>query len=320
VQQVEVEITSGELTGQVVLTESGSSVAAGATPRVRRGMRVIVGHTVGPTGEHFFIADYVRRPALFWLIVVFVAATLAIGRGTGVRSLLGLGFSVFVLFQFILPRILAGQSPIWVSIVGAALLALPSLYLVYGLRHKTHAAALGMAASLLITWFLAALWSRWAHLTGFGSDEGTFLTIATGGQINLSGVMLAGIVIGTLGVLDDIAVGQSSAVFELHAANPALSRWELFRHAMAVGRDHIASMVNTLVLAYAGASLPLLLLIALYQEPLLPTLNRELFVEEVVRTLVGSLGLMLAVPLTTLSASYLAKRMPPAPGDHRSAE
>jgi uncharacterized membrane protein len=313
VQQVQVEITSGELAGQVISTESGSPFAANATPRVRSGMRVLVGHTFGPMGERFFIADYVRRPAVLWLLALFVAVTIAIGRWTGVRSLLGLAFSVFVLVQFVLPRILAGQSPVWVSIVGGTLLALPSLYLVYGLRPKTHAAALGMAASLAVTWGLAALWNRWAHLTGFGSDEGTFLTIATGGQINLSGVMLAGIVIGTVGVLDDIAVGQASALFELHAANPGLSRAALFRHGMSVGRDHIASMVNTLVLAYAGASLPLLLLLVLYQEPLLPTLNREIFVAEIVRTLVGSMGLMLAVPLTSLAASSLAKRIPPDP-------
>jgi uncharacterized membrane protein len=313
IQLVEVEITSGELAGEIVLTESGSSLAAHASPHVRRGMRVVVGHTAGPMGERFFIADFHRRGAVLWLVAIFVAATIAIGRWTGVRSLLGLVFSVFVLAQFILPRILVGQSPVVISIVGAILLALPSLYLVYGLQPKTHAAALGMVVSLLITWALAALWNRWAHLTGFGTDEGTFLTFATGGQINLSGVMLAGIVIGTLGVLDDIAVGQASAVFQLHAANPGLSRTELFQHGMSVGRDHIASMVNTLVLAYAGASLPLFLLLTLYQEPLLPTLNRELFVAEIVRTLVGSLGLMLAVPLTSLIASSLAKRELAAP-------
>lgn len=310
-QQVEVEITSGELAGKVVLTESGSSLSAGSTPRVRQGMRVLVGHTVGPMGERFFIADYYRRTALLWLIAIFMATTVAIGRWTGVRSLLGLAFSIFVLAQFILPRILIGQNPVLISVVGAVLLASPSLYLVYGLRRKTHAAALGMTTSLLVTWGLAALWNRWAHLTGFGSDEGTFLTVATGGQVNLSGVMLAGIVIGTLGVLDDIAVGQASAIFQLHAANPSLSATALFRHGMAVGRDHIASMVNTLVLAYAGASLPVFLLLTVYQEPLLSVLNRELFAAEIVRTLVGSLGLMLAVPLTSWIASNLAKRQPP---------
>jgi uncharacterized membrane protein len=315
VQQVEVEITSGERTGEIIVTESGSSFAASATPRVRRGMRVLVGHTSGRMGERFFIADFYRRSAVFWLIALFCGITVVIGRWTGVRSLLGLAFSVFVLVQFILPRILSGQNPVPISIVGAVLIGLPSLYLVYGLRRKTHAAALGMTAGLLVTWALAALWNRWAHLTGFGSDEGTFLTIATGGQIDLSGVMLAGIVIGTLGVLDDISVGQASAVCELQAANPSLSRAELFRHGMAVGRDHIASMVNTLVLAYAGASLPLFLLIVLYQEPLLPTLNREIFVAEIVRTLVGSLGLMLAVPLTSLIASGLAKQTPSSSDD-----
>jgi uncharacterized membrane protein len=310
VQQVEVEITSGEMAGKAVLTESGSSLAANATPRVKRGMRVMIGHTVGPMGERFYIADFYRRPAVFWLIALFCGVTIAIGRWTGVRSLLGLIFSVFVLVEFILPRILAGQNPVGIGIVGAILLALPSLYMIYGFGRKTHAAALGMTASLLVTWGLAALWNHWAHLTGFGSDEGTFLTIATGGQIDLSGVILAGIVIGTLGVLDDIAVGQASATFQLRAANPGLSASELFRRGMAVGRDHIASMVNTLVLAYAGASLPLFLLLVLYQEPLPSALNREIFVAEIVRTLIGSIGLMLAVPLTSLIASRLAKKSP----------
>jgi len=152
----------------------------------------------------------------------------------------------------------------------------------------------------------------WARLTGFGSEEAGFLQVA-GAQVNLQGVLLAGILVGTLGALDDVAINQSSAVFELSKANPDLSRGALFRHGMVIGRDHIAAMVNTLLLAYAGVALPMLLLLSIYPEPLGTTLNREIIAEEVVRTLVGSLGLLAGVPLTTLIAAFLVR--PPRLGE-----
>jgi uncharacterized membrane protein len=246
---------------------------------------------------------------MIWLTLLFVALTAAIGRWVGVRSLLGTAFSILVIVRFVLPRILAGHHPVTVSIIGAIVMMAPSLYLVYGWRPKTHAAVIGLAICLVITWILTALFVAWAHVTGFGHHEVAFLIDALSGEIDTRGLVLGGIILGTLGVLDDVAIGQSSAIFELHTANPDLSWTALFRHGMVIGRDHIASMVNTLLLAYAGASLPLFLLLRLYQEPLSFLLNRELMVQEIIRTLVGSMGLMMAVPVTSTIASWMAKGM-----------
>jgi uncharacterized membrane protein len=149
----------------------------------------------------------------------------------------------------------------------------------------------------------------WARLTGFGAEEAGFLQLA-GAQLDTQGLLLAGIIIGTLGALDDVAIGQSSTIFELNKANPQLGWQVLFKHGMVVGRDHIAAMVNTLLLAYVGAALPLLLLFSVYAEPLAMTLNREIIAEEIVRTLVGSLGLLAGVPLTSLIAALVARRRP----------
>ena len=310
VQQVEVEITSGSLKGRRVATEHGSDIASNSSSQVKPGMRVIVEHMTGPAGERFYISDFIRRPAIWTLALLFVALTAAIGRWTGLRSLIGTAFSVLVIARFILPRILAGQNPVMVCVVGAILLMVPSLYLVYGWRRKTHAAMFSLGVCLLITWVLAALFVSWAHMTGFGSQESTFLVVALQREVDLRGLVLGGVILGTLGVLDDVTIGQASAVFQLHAANSSLSWVDLFRRGMVIGRDHIASMVNTLMMAYVGASLPLFLLLMAYQEPLGLVLNRELLAEEIVRTLVGSMGLMLAVPATSLVASWMASRQP----------
>lgn len=307
VQQIEVEITSGSMQGQRIVTEHGGTIVTTESSRAKPGMRVIVDHTAGPVGDRYYISDFVRRPAMLGLTLIFVASAAIIGRWTGVRSLIGTAFGVLVIARFILPRILAGQDPVTVCIVGAIVLMAPTLYLVYGWKSKTHAAALGLSICLVITWILAAVFVSWAHVTGFGKEESAFLVVALQSEVDLRGLVLGGIILGTLGVLDDVTIGQSSAILELHTANPSLSWTALFRHGMVIGRDHIASMINTLMMAYVGASLPLFLLLSLYQEPLGFLLNRELLVEEIIRTLVGSLGLMLAVPVTSLIASWMAK-------------
>jgi len=183
-----------------------------------------------------------------------------------------------------------------------------SLYLVYGWTWKTHVALAGLTISLVVTGLLAVLFARWGHLAGFGSEEASYLVHLGQMQLDLRGVLLGGIVVGAVGVLDDVAVNQASATFELKRANPRLEWAELFRHSMVIGRDHIVSMTNTLLLAYAGASLPLFLLMASLDIPLAQTLNREFLAEEVVRTLVGSLGLILAVPVTSLLAGLVTRR------------
>ena len=242
--------------------------------------------------------------ALIALLALFIVVIVAVSRWKGVRSLLGMAISFYVITQFILPLILAGRDPVLVSVIGAFGLLAVNQYLIYGWLLKTHAAVLGILISLVITGALAALFVDATRLSGFGAEEVSFLQVAAG-SINPRGLLLAGILIGAIGVLDDLTISQASSVFELSRANRALGLRDLYRRAMNIGQDHIASTVNTLVLAYVGASLPLLLLFAVYPQPFGQIVNREFVTEEVVRTLVGSLGLVSAVPITTLLACVL---------------
>jgi uncharacterized membrane protein len=248
----------------------------------------------------------VRSSGLLWVSGIFAVLVLLVGWGKGLRSIAGTAFSLLVIFGFVVPRILAGDDPLLVSLSGALVLLTVSTYLVFGWNMKAHAAVAGMLLSLVVTGLLASAFVEWTRLSGFGSEETTYLLVELGPGVNLRGILLGGIIIGALGVLDDICVGQSSAIFELARANPNLSGAELFRRSLNIGRDHISASVNTLVLAYVGASMPLLMVFSIYQEPLVRRLNREPIAEEIVRTLVGSIGLVLSVPITGLIASYLA--------------
>jgi len=280
------------------------------------GQRVIV-QTQENNGQRvFFISDAVRRPVLLWLTLLFVAAVFAFGGFAAFRSFLGMIISFGVLFFFILPQILRGGSPLTITIIGSIVIMLVTFLVCHGWKKKTLAALGGTTASLLLTGLLAYVFAKWAVLTGTADEEMLFL-LSDFPNLNAQGILLSGIIIGTLGVLDDITISQASAVFELKSANPRLSMIDLFWRAYRIGSDHIAAAMNTLVLAYAGTSLPLLLLIVGVPagESLLLTINREMIAIEIVRTLVGSIGLLAAVPLTTLLASFLAVRSPADPAD-----
>ena len=307
VQRVLVEITRGSLKGQRIEVLHGEASMLTEDTRVQPGDRVLLEHDTGPDGELFYITDFVRWPALLSLTLLFAAATVAVGRWVGLRALVSMGISVLAIAGFIVPGIMAGNDPLTVCTIGALLLMTASLYLVYGWTWKTHTALAGLTISLAATVLLAVIFADLGHLAGLGSEEAGFLVHLGQTQVNLRGLLLGGIVIGAVGVLDDVAVGQASATFELRRANPQLRWAQLFRHSMVIGRDHIASMTNTLLLAYAGASLPLFLLMASLNIPLGQTLNREFIAEEIVRTLVGSLGLILAVPATSLLAGLVAQ-------------
>lgn len=305
-QRLLLRIEGGTLAGQEITVEEGTVNIISQERLFRVGDRVYVERTVGPEGDRFYVSDYVRTGPLLWIGALFAGLVVLVGRGKGLRSLGGTLFSLAVIFAFILPQIMAGRDPVGVSIVGSIVLLAISTYLVYGWNLKAHAAVTGMMLSLMLTGVLAWLFVGWSRLTGL-SEEGGFLVMALGPDVNLQGLVLGGIIIGSLGVLDDICVGQASAVFELVNANRDLSWRELFRSSLNIGRDHIAAMVNTLLLAYVGASMPLMLAFTIYQEPLWRRINREPIAEEVVRTLVGSVGLILAVPITGLIASLLAR-------------
>jgi uncharacterized membrane protein len=233
---------------------------------------------------------------------------LTISRWKGLRSLLSMAFSLLVIIGYIIPHILAGEDPLWVSIMGSIILLGVTLYLTYGWNLKTHAAVVSMVFVLLITGTLAVLFVFFARLTGSGDESALFLMQMLNTQINLRGLLLGGMIIGALGVLDDLVTTQASAVFELHRVNAALGFRGLFQAAMRIGQDHVAATVNTLVLAYAGTALPMLLMFSLGRGNYGFLINYEFIAEEIVRTLVGSLGLVTAVPLTTAIAILFALR------------
>jgi uncharacterized membrane protein len=261
-------------------------------------------------GTAYSFYDFERGTPMLVLALIFVAVVLLFARLRGALSLVGLGLSLAVVLVFVVPAILDDKPPLAVAVVGSLAVAFVAIPLAHGRGAKTLAAVLGTAASLLLTALLALVFTEAAHLTGFSSEEAAFLQLS-GADLSLQGLLLAGMVIGALGVLDDVTVSQASTVMALRGANPALRFRELFGRALRVGRDHVSATVNTLVLAYVGASLPVLLIFSTADIGLGQALNLELVAKEVVATLVGSIGLIAAVPVTTALAALLALSEPP---------
>ncbi|ADB54155.1 YibE/F family protein [Conexibacter woesei] len=264
------------------------------------------------------LVDFQRGPALILLFVIFAVLVLLLSRLRGALSLLGLGVSLVLILVYIIPAILDGEPPVAVAISGSLAIGLITILLAHGRGPKSIAAMLGTSASLLLTALLAVIFTSATRLTGLAGEEAFALRLADP-SVSLQGLLIAGMIIGALGVLDDVTVSQSSTVFALRAANPELGFRELFRRAMDVGRDHVAATVNTLVLAYAGSSLPVLLIFASGALGAGDALNLELVSEQVVATLVGSIGLIAAVPSTTALAALLALHTPHAEVEREAA-
>jgi uncharacterized membrane protein len=304
------ERLSVDVDGQLVVIERTIAEGDIGTLDVQPGDGVLLSRAPGPEGDQYFIVDRVRDSALLWVGVAFVVMVLLTARFVGAASLLGLVASMLVLLRFVVPGILSGHNPVLISVAGAIAIMATTLFLSHGVGRKSAVALAGTSASLVLTALLATVVIEGARVTGVASEDAATLQVLSAGGISASGLLLGGIIIGALGVLDDVTVAQSSAVFELRRANPLLGAVELYRRAMNVGRDHIAATVNTLVLAYAGASLPLLMLLAIQGESLGIQLNREFVATEVLRALVGSMGIVAAVPLTTALAALIARRTP----------
>ncbi|HVL80135.1 MAG TPA: YibE/F family protein [Actinomycetota bacterium] len=276
------------------------------SPDLDVGETIVLGYE--PSAEQGFrysFLDRQRKPVLAWLVVLFAIPVVVLGRSRGAAALVGLALSVVVLLTFILPSIIAGRPPVLVAIFGAAAIAYLALYLAHGFNPMTTVALLGALTSLGLTAALAHLFVVLTRLSGFASEEAILIQLSIG-QLDASGLVLAGIVIGALGALDDVTVTQASAVWEISGANPTLSAGELYRSGLRVGRDHVASVVNTLLLAYAGAAMPLLVFFVVSQAGLADVANEEVVATEIVRTMVGSIGLVAAVPITTWLAARVA--------------
>jgi uncharacterized membrane protein len=280
------------------------------TPEFDVGDRVLLGYNAeAEATQQYQFADFERRWVLWLVGAIFAAAVVGLGRMRGLAALFGLSASIGVLLWFIVPAILNGTNPVLVATVGAGTIAFLALYLAHGFNRLTHVAVIGTFSALVLTVSLSAVTVAAAGFTGFSAEDSFIISFV--GNVDVRGLVLAGIVLGALGALDDVTVTQASAVWEVRRANPDLSRADLFAAGLRVGRDHIASTVNTLLLAYAGASMPLLLRFALSNQPAGIVLNSEIISVEVVRTLVGSIGLVSAVPITTWLAAAVAHRTPP---------
>ncbi len=273
--------------------------------QLHQGEKVVVAYEPSAPKElQYSVTDVNRRFPMALLAGVFALAVVVVGRMRGVMALIALAVSFLVLNLFVLPAILQGSNPLLVAVVGSSAIMLIALYMCHGLSARTSVAVLGTLISLVLIGILGSLFIGWAALTG-NTDDNTGLIHGLYPSIDMSGLLLAGVIIGSLGVLDDVTVTQTSAVWELHEANPAMGWRGLYRAGIRIGRDHIASVVNTLVLAYAGAALPLLLLFSIAQSSVGTVANSELVAEEIVRTLVGSIGLVASVPVTTALAALV---------------
>jgi uncharacterized membrane protein len=283
-----------------------ATVPSGSTaPSVKAGDRVVVAVTQAGEGQtRYVITDHDRGRQLIWLFIAFAAAVIAVGRWNGLASIGGLAFSFAVLLWFILPAIESGENPLWVAIVGAAAIMFVVLYLTHGISVNTSISLLGTLAALILTGLLGQAVTVWMHLNGSGTEEALLLSNALPG-IDLRGLLLAGVIIGTLGVLYDVTVTQTLTVAEIAAANPEVSARHLYTRGIRIGRAHIGAAVNTIILAYAGVSLPLLLLIVVSNTRAGDVLTNQPIATEIFRAVIGTLGLIAAVPITTALAAWI---------------
>ena len=308
-QIARVNILSGQYAGIPMEIDYGKRQIRSDDYLLSVGDKVMVSISKTPDNVvNAYFVDFVRTTPILWLTGIFSIAIILISRWKGFRAILSMAFSLYVIIGYIIPHILIGEDPLRVSIIGSVILLGVTLYLTYGWNLKTHASVLSMILVLLLTGALSALFVIFAKLNGTGDENVMFLMQLMETPINLRGLLLGGMIIGALGVLDDLVTTQSAAVFELHHANPNFGFRALYNSAMRIGQDHVAATVNTLVLAYAGASLPMLLMFSLARGDYGYLVNFSFIAEEIVRTLVGSLGLIAAVPLTTAIAILFAQR------------
>lgn len=295
-READVRIDSGPDAGTETVVPLPFGVGA---PDFEVGDEVVLGALPdAPLDSRYEVLDFQRGVPLIWLGVAFAGAVVVLSGWKGLAALGGLAVSILVLVGFVLPALLTGGEPLPVAVVGASVIMIVTLYLAHGFSIRTSVALIGTLISLTLTGVLGSLFTSLARFTGVADDATSYLGTVNA-ELNVRGLLLAGLVIGALGVLDDVTVTQSAAVWELAAADPASSRRSLFAAGLRIGREHVAATVNTLVLAYVGASLPLLMLFSVAGHGVTGAITTEAVAQEIVRALVGGLGIVAAVPVTT---------------------
>lgn len=311
-QELKIKVTKGTGEGEEMILKN-TAVEGGMSQILYQkysvGDKLRVYSIIRIDGENIYsIMGKTKRPGLVTLTVIFLIVVLVVGRIWGALSILGMGVSFLVIFKMIIPMIINGINPVVSALLGSLIIIPTTFYISHGFNKKTHVGVVSTIIALLFTGLMAVYFVDAVNLTGYASEEAGFLHVERQGSIDITGLLIAGIIIGTLGILDDVTIGQASVVQQIKLANKKMSMWKLFKQGMKVGQDHVSSMVNTLVLVYAGSSLPLLLLFFDANKTVSDILEFELIAEEVVRMLVGSIGLVLVAPLATLMAAWAFSR------------
>lgn len=313
-QQLKIKLLSGERSNQEIEVVHQETPSGPESQKIVKGDTLVLGLVEQGDASEYVVIDRYRLPGVYTVLLVFAALVVVFARWRGVSSLVGLAFSIAVIAFFLVPNILNGRSPLLMALIAALVIAIVSIFLAHGLRKRTVVAVVSTVVTLGIAQGLAIIAVRALSLFGTGSPDALYLQQGLLSSIDLRGLLLAGVIIGALGVLDDVTTTQAASVEEISKADATLSVRELYKRGEVVGREHIAALVNTLVLAYAGVALPLFLLVLVNAgQPLWTLLNSEPMVEEIVRTLAGSTALVLGVPISTFLAAYVfgSKAEPP---------
>lgn len=310
IQEVKIRIDSGERKGTEVTIQNAITEQANYDIIVTQGQKVSIMLEEYEDGNfQVYIADYYRINSLIYIILAFIVLIIAIGKLKGIKSLISLAVTIGTILFVMLPLILKGVNPIFVSVITAVFVTVVTIFLVGGINNKTIAAILGTSFGVISAGIIAYIFSNTAHLTGLSAEESMMLIyIPQGIQFNFRHLLFAGIIMGALGAAMDVGISISSSIQEIHAANPELSKSKLFKSGMNVGRDIMGTMINTLILAYVGTSIPILLVFMAYNTELNKVFNLDIIATEVVRSLSGSIGLILTIPITAWIASNLIKK------------
>lgn len=311
-QTLKVQLLDTPDKGKIITIQQSNDVRIASIHKYASGQEVVVDKTIAPDNSaHYTITDSYRLPSLYILGFAFFLFTLAIAGKKGVGALLGLLVSLVVIVVYIIPQMLYNQQdPLTVSVIGSFVILFVTTFLAHGFSKKTAIAVSSTFVALIATYFLSLIAVNIAHLAGLGTEDSYLLELTPGQTINPRGLLLGGILIGTLGALNDITTTQVASIFALFKANKEQTFLHLFEHGINIGKEHIASLVNTLILAYAGSSLPIFIFLILNPNhlPYWVIFNSESMAEEIVRTIAGSMGLMLAVPIATALAAWLAPK------------
>ena len=305
-QRLEIELDSSLYRGEKVTLEWGGRRALTPAGLLKEGDRVLLALSREGTQRTYTIAEVVRLPSLIPYAALLVVVLVGVARLAGLAALGGLAASVAVFLLAIVPAIQRGDDPLVATVVGSIAVLGASVFVVHGFGRKSVAALAGTIAGLVIVGGLGALVMGAARMSGFTGEETIFVSVATEGRLDVARLALAGLIVGSLGALVDMAVGQSSTTFELATVDPELRGRALYLSALRVGRDHIGSLINTLALAYFGGALPLIVLLSLAYQPISVAVNSEEMILSIITVVVASIGLVVCVPVTTAFAVTLA--------------